>query len=270
MDRIDIGQLDIARSLLDRGLAVAMESLGPDHPDTLKTRDNSALWLGEGGRVNEALAHSQALLEDRRRILGPDHPDTLKTRNDLGWVLGEAGRVGEAVAHSQALLEDDLRVLGPDHRETLRTRHHLARWLGEAGKVDEAVAQFQALLEDDLRVLGPDHPETLGTRHNLAWFLATCPDPQFRNPLQAVALAKRAVERTQRVGSYWNTLGAAHYRADEHGASIAALEKSMKLRKGGDGFDWSDAGIGAGAMVGIVLVLMSGLALSRRRSGLAV
>ena len=38
----------------------------------------------------------------------------------------------------------------------------------------------------------------------------------------------------------------------------------------GDGFDWKDAGIGAGAMFGIVLVLGSGLALSRRRSELAV
>jgi hypothetical protein len=38
----------------------------------------------------------------------------------------------------------------------------------------------------------------------------------------------------------------------------------------GDGFDWKDAGIGAGAMIGIVLVLGSGLALSRRRSELAV
>jgi len=37
----------------------------------------------------------------------------------------------------------------------------------------------------------------------------------------------------------------------------------------GNGFDWKDAGIGAGTMIGIVLVLGSALALSRRRSELA-
>ena len=38
-----------------------------------------------------------------------------------------------------------------------------------------------------------------------------------------------------------------------------------------NGFDWKDASVGAGTAFGIALVLMSGLAVSRRRhSGLAV
>src|SRR5262249_551464 len=39
-------------------------------------------------------------------------------------------------------------------------------------------------------------------------------------------------------GAYWNTLGAAHYRAADWKNALAALEKSMDLRKGGDSFDW--------------------------------
>ena len=39
----------------------------------------------------------------------------------------------------------------------------------------------------------------------------------------------------------------------------------------GDGFNWQDAGVGAGSALGLTIVLMSGLALSRRRhSELAV
>ena len=38
--------------------------------------------------------------------------------------------------------------------------------------------------------------------------------------------------------SYWNTLGVAHYRASDWKSAIAALEKSIKLRQGGDSFDW--------------------------------
>ncbi len=37
---------------------------------------------------------------------------------------------------------------------------------------------------------------------------------------------------------YWNTLGVAQYRAGDWKAAVAALEKSMRLRGGGDAFDW--------------------------------
>jgi tetratricopeptide (TPR) repeat protein len=75
-------------------------------------------------------------------------------------------------------------------------------------------------------------------RNRLAWFLARCPDVQVRNPVLAVELAKGAVEQAPRQGAYWNTLGAANYRAGDWNGSIAALEQSMRLRQGGDAFDW--------------------------------
>jgi hypothetical protein len=36
----------------------------------------------------------------------------------------------------------------------------------------------------------------------------------------------------------WNTLGVAHYRRGDWKVAIAALMKSMDLRKAGDSFDW--------------------------------
>jgi tetratricopeptide (TPR) repeat protein len=68
--------------------------------------------------------------------------------------------------------------------------------------------------------------------NELAWFLGAGPDPQFRDPLRAVELARRAVERApqHQVPNYWNTLGVAHYRAGEWRASIQALEKSLELQ----------------------------------------
>src|SRR5262249_46043975 len=75
--------------------------------------------------------------------------------------------------------------------------------------------------------------------HNdLAWWLATCPEASFRNPSRAVKLAERAVELAPNDGSANNTLGVARYRAGDWKAAIAALERSMKLRKGGDASDW--------------------------------
>ena len=40
------------------------------------------------------------------------------------------------------------------------------------------------------------------------------------------------------VGSYRNTLGVAHYRAGDWAAAVDALEESMRLRSGGDPYDW--------------------------------
>jgi tetratricopeptide (TPR) repeat protein len=72
----------------------------------------------------------------------------------------------------------------------------------------------------------------------LAWQLATCSDARLRNPSLAVALAKKAVDLAPKNPNYPNTLGVAHYRTGDWKAAIAALEKSMKLRQGGDSFDW--------------------------------
>ena len=57
--------------------------LGPDHPDTLTTRNNIAAWTGRGGDAAGALRLFRELLPDRERVLGPDHPDTLTTRNNM-------------------------------------------------------------------------------------------------------------------------------------------------------------------------------------------
>jgi Flp pilus assembly protein TadD len=53
-----------------------------------------------------------------------------------------------------------------------------------------------------------------------------------------VELVKKAVELNPREGSYWRTLGVAHYRAGDWKDALAALEKSMELHCGGDSFDW--------------------------------
>src|SRR5262249_19322001 len=83
--------------------------------------------------------------------------------------------------------------------------------------------------------LGAGHP---GVFNELAWLLATSPVAAERDPSRAVALARMAVGRSPQAGVYWNTLGAAHYRAGDCQAAVGALNKSVQLRSGGDAFDW--------------------------------
>jgi tetratricopeptide (TPR) repeat protein len=71
--------------------------LGPDHPDTLTSRNNLANAYQEAGRTAEAITLHEQTLADRERLLGPDHPDTLTSRNNLANAYRAAGRTAEAI-----------------------------------------------------------------------------------------------------------------------------------------------------------------------------
>jgi tetratricopeptide (TPR) repeat protein len=142
--------------------------LGPDHPDTLTSRNNLAADYTDAGRVEEALSLDEQVLAARERVLGPDHPDTLTSRDNLAVDYRDAGRLEEAIGlHEQALAARE-RVLGPDHPDTLLSRNNLANAYHEAGRVEEAIGLHEQALAARERVLGPDHPDTLTSRNNLA------------------------------------------------------------------------------------------------------
>ncbi|MEU9234524.1 FxSxx-COOH system tetratricopeptide repeat protein [Streptomyces subrutilus] len=142
--------------------------LGPDHPDTLSSRNDLAVVLYVLGRHQEAADLHQQTLTDRERVLGPDHPHTLTSRSNLAVVLDALGRHQEAADLHQYTLTDFERVLGPDHPDTLISRNNLALALDALGRHQEAADLHQYTLTDCERVLGPDHPDTLSSRSNLA------------------------------------------------------------------------------------------------------
>jgi tetratricopeptide (TPR) repeat protein len=124
-----------------------------------------------------------------------------------------------------------------EYRELIRLHPHLSEahsmlgWaLTEKGRQDEAMAEMQEAVR-----LGPD---VAMNQNNLAALLVTCPDPKLRDPARAVEHARRAVELESKANSPWDTLGVAYYRAGDWKASVAALEKSMELRNGGDDCAW--------------------------------
>lgn len=78
--------------------------------------------------------------------------------------------------------------------------------------------------------IGPDHPDTLESMNNMASLLATCPDPKFRNPERAIALAQQVVKiRPKLWWGHWGTLGVARYRHGEWKLALAAFQKSREL-----------------------------------------
>jgi tetratricopeptide (TPR) repeat protein/tRNA A-37 threonylcarbamoyl transferase component Bud32 len=94
---------------------------------------------------------------------------------------------------------------------------------------DKALADYTKAIELD--------PKNAERCNRVAWELATCLDVKLRDPGQAVAHAKKAVELAPS-GDFWNTLGVAQYRNGEWKAAVEALRKSVQLRQGGDSFDF--------------------------------
>ncbi|MEW1996763.1 tetratricopeptide repeat protein, partial [Streptomyces coelicoflavus] len=169
--------------------------LGPDHPDTLSTRNDLANALGVLGRHQEGADLHQQTLTDRERVLGPDHPDTLTSRNNLASALDVLGRHQEGADLHQQTLTDRERVQGPDHPLTLTSRNNLGSALDVLGRHQEAADLHQQTLTDRERVQGPDHPATLTSRNNLASALGALGRHQEAADLHQQTLTDR--ERVQ-------------------------------------------------------------------------
>ena len=85
--------------------------LGPDHPDTLSSRNSLAAAYLAAGRVAEAIELFEQTLSVQQRLLGPDDPETLTSQNNLASAYQDAGRTDEAIRLYELNLEVRERLL---------------------------------------------------------------------------------------------------------------------------------------------------------------
>jgi tetratricopeptide (TPR) repeat protein len=149
-------------------LNLATTHLGPDHPNTLRSRNDVARAYRDAGDLDWAIPLYEATIADRERVLGPDDPATLVSRDDLASAYKDAGDLDQAIPLYENGLADSERVLGPDHPDTVTSRNNLAITYRDAGDARRAIPLFEAIIADYERVLGPDDVYTLTSRNNLA------------------------------------------------------------------------------------------------------
>jgi serine/threonine protein kinase/tetratricopeptide (TPR) repeat protein len=233
-----LGRHAEALKLHEESLALRKAKFGPEHPTTLASMNNLALTYSALGRHAEALKLGQKTLALVKATFGPDHPNTLRSMDSLACIYHGRGQYGEAVRVYEETLALMKATFGPDHPTTVGTMNDLARSYVALGRSADALTLYEQTLALRKARPGLDHPDTQASMNSLARLLATSSDPKVRNASRAVELARQAVELAPKVGHYWNTLGVAHYRGGDRQAAVAALEKSMKLRQGGDCSDW--------------------------------
>jgi serine/threonine protein kinase/tetratricopeptide (TPR) repeat protein len=233
------GRQGEALKLHEETLALRKAISGPDHRDTVSSMNNLALAYTALGRHVEALKLGQETVALATSKLGPTNRLTLGSKDTLAGIYHNAGQHSAAIKLYEETLPLMKDKLGPDQRTTLWCMDGLANSYAAVGRHGEELKLREEALARWKAKFGADHPNTLASVKNLTELLANCPDVKLRDPKRAVELAEKAVELAPRSAWSWHVLGWARYRNGAWKDSIAALEKSIEVRKdGGDSWHW--------------------------------
>ena len=204
--------------------------LGPNHPDTLNSRNSLAAAYQSAGRPAEAIPLFEQTLVGRERLLGPNHPDTLNSQNNLAAAYQDAGRPAEARLLFELTLAARERLLGSDHPSTLNSCGNLAAAYRDAGRVNEAIPLFEQTVAGRERVLGGDHPDTMNSRNNLAAAYREAGRVADAIPLVEQTLATRerllGADHPSTLNSR-NNLAAAYREAGRVAEAIPLVEQTL-------------------------------------------
>ena len=131
----ELADLRRAILLLESTLTDAERILGPDHPDTLTSRNNLADAYQSAGRLDRGdppvRAHPRRSRAGPRRR-PPRHPDL--AQQPRRRLPSRRGDLDEAIPLYERTLADRERVLGADHPDTLTSRNNLAGAYESAGR----------------------------------------------------------------------------------------------------------------------------------------
>jgi tetratricopeptide (TPR) repeat protein len=162
---------------------------------------NRAELLASLGRVDEAVRDYDQAIEGL-----PDNAELYRARAAAWQRLGD---------HNRALADLDRAIqLAPDHPDAFSQRGNI---LAEQGNFDQAFGDFRRALAIDA-----DWAEAY---RSLAWLQATCPNPRYRDPEQAIATAEQARRLSGPKDCFvLEALAAAH-------ASAGAFEEAVEFQE---------------------------------------
>jgi hypothetical protein len=121
------GDVQAAFPICEELISFCKSNLGPEHVETLASRDLWATMLTSVGLTEDSEPELRAVLASRCRLLGAEHPETLRTRSHLVRALEKDGRSEESRNEQRSLLAAMEHAAGTEHPATLKIRNELAR-----------------------------------------------------------------------------------------------------------------------------------------------
>ena len=174
-------------------LAQRTAKLGPDHLDTVATKDMlAALKVDQGQARMSAKRCVRKCWRSAPRNWGADHPDTLASQHRLAALYLAQGKTDLAETLFKEVLASRTAKLGADHPDTLGSRSDLAVLYFRQGKYALAETQYKEVLAIRSTKLGPNHRETINSQAGLA-VVYRC----MKKPDQAIPLLEEAFERSR-------------------------------------------------------------------------
>jgi tetratricopeptide (TPR) repeat protein len=204
----NLGPALVRQGHTDAGLALLSE--------TARSTTNSAvvaeierqigLMFSEQGKYEEAAVHYGVAVRANPRLA--------TAQNDWGVDLAAQRRFAAAAEHFAAALKID-------------PQYAVAHWnMALALIATDKPAEARAHLNEAIRL----KPRYVSALNDLAWLLATCPDGNLRNAREALRLAKRATDLTDRADAgILETLAAAYAEGGRFSEASRTVEEAIQL-----------------------------------------
>jgi serine/threonine-protein kinase len=165
---VDVSDLKRAEDLHRKILQIHLDTLGPEHPDTLTAQGNLLSVIENEGRYAEALPQRLQLLE-RTKASTEINPLTLASRyEDVGNSHRILGRFDEAKAMGEQALALIEKTQEPRSLSSVRALSHIGTALMLQGRYAQAEAAFRESLA---RVPQSTAPEACGMREYIGLVL---------------------------------------------------------------------------------------------------
>jgi tetratricopeptide (TPR) repeat protein len=162
-----MGDMAAARQLYEQALAIREQALGPDHVDTLESRNRLASILSVQGDQPGARALLEQVVSGAKRTFGPEDLEVATALSNLAAIVQMQGDNAAARSLYEESLAISQKTLAPDAPQILSTQYNLSWLIALEGDpatarsmVERALAQWQASL-------GADHQNTLVARRRL-------------------------------------------------------------------------------------------------------
>jgi serine/threonine-protein kinase len=153
------GDLEKAKTVTERALAVSERVLGPGHADVARSLNNLGAIARAQGHPDLAEALLRRALDLRRRLFGEEHVTVAETLNNLHAVLRARGDLQGAENLAREALAMRRGILGAEHPDTVQSIDNLSVLLAQQGKWQDAEPLTREAVAGFESVVGPDHPD---------------------------------------------------------------------------------------------------------------
>jgi tetratricopeptide (TPR) repeat protein len=184
-----LGNYAEARHLLEEALALTVQELGENHPNTAIRYSNLAIVLQDLGDYQGAKDLLEKAVASDEKNFGTDHPTTAIRYSNLAGVLYTLGDYQGAKDLLEKAVASDEKNLGTDHPTTAISYSNLALVLQDLGDYQGAKDLFEKALQSAEKNFGTDHPTTAQSYSNLATVLQALGDYQGAKDLLEKAVA---------------------------------------------------------------------------------